>query len=64
MDLSPKINTNDCKYFARIWRTDILKAEASKEIEKMLQAFIPERFHVVIVEGEHEVPGFEFAPQI
>ena len=63
MELTPRINTNDCKYFARVWRTDVLKAEASTQVEKMLQAFIPERFHVVIEEQEHEVPGFEFAPR-
>jgi hypothetical protein len=57
------INTDDCKYLARVWRTEVLRHEANEQVEKMLQAFVPERFVVRIEEQEHEVPGFPFAPR-
>jgi len=63
MKLTAGINTDDCKYFSRVWRTEVLKQEANEQIEKMLQAFIPERFVVRIEEQDHEVPGFPFAPR-
>ncbi len=45
------INSQETKYAARVWRTHILKAEAEKEIKKILQAFVPEGFEVKINEG-------------
>lgn len=57
------INTNDAKYFARGWRTETLKSHAANEVTKMVQAFIPEGFHVKVVEGEWEVSGFPHAPR-
>lgn len=57
------INTNDTKYFARAWRTETLKAQAVNEITRVLQAFVPDNFHVKVVEGDYEVPGFPHAPR-
>lgn len=57
------INTDDTKYFARVWRTENLRVTATDEITKILQAFIPEGFHVRIDKGEFEVPGFPHAPR-
>lgn len=56
------INTDGAKYKARAWRTDTLREEASREVTKMLQAFVPAGFTVEIRECDEPVPGFPHAP--
>ena len=55
------INSDEAKYQARAWRTDVFRKEASREVLTMLQAFIPEGFIVSISECDEAVPGFPHA---
>jgi hypothetical protein len=56
------INTQEADYFARAWRTDILRKAAEREVVKMVQAFVRSDFHVRVDKVDHEVPGFPHAP--
>lgn len=58
-----QINTREAKYKARAWRTNVLRREASDEVTKLLQAFVPAHFSVDIKECDEEVPGFPYAPR-
>lgn len=60
--MEPSINTDEMKYRARAWRTEVLKREARYETARMLQAFLPIGFIVDVREDDHEVPGFPHAP--
>ncbi len=53
-DLS--INTSNARYAARVWRTETLRHEANEQIVKMMQAFVPENFHVEIIEHQSDAP--------
>lgn len=61
--MEPSINTDEMKYRARGWRTEVLKKQAQYEVAKMLQAFLPVGFIVEVREEEHDVPGFPHAPR-
>lgn len=53
---------DEVKYAARCWRHEILKAQAAHDVEKMLQAFLPQGFKVDMRDCDTEVPGFPHAP--
>lgn len=57
------IDTDKTKYAARAWRTEVLRYEANDQIAKIMQAFVPENFHVELIERESDVPGFPHAPR-